>query len=44
MYEKGEKTVSEICAATNVSKATFYRKLKKKSPNRKNRSLRNFML
>lgn len=30
MYEKGEKTVAEICAATKVSKATLYRKLKER--------------
>jgi DNA invertase Pin-like site-specific DNA recombinase len=30
MYDQGEKTVSEICAATNVSKATLYRKLKER--------------
>jgi DNA invertase Pin-like site-specific DNA recombinase len=30
MYEKGEKTVAEICASTNVSKATLYRKLKER--------------
>jgi DNA invertase Pin-like site-specific DNA recombinase len=30
LYEKGEKTVAEICASTNVSKATLYRKLKER--------------
>ncbi|KON67378.1 hypothetical protein AKG34_21400 [Peribacillus butanolivorans] len=30
MYEKKEKTISEICAATQVSRATLYRKLKER--------------
>ncbi|MGF7536549.1 recombinase family protein [Bacillus mexicanus] len=30
MYDKGDKTVAEICAATKVSKATLYRKLKER--------------